>query len=151
MKKIIIGLLALVVMTNCNKEKQEANQKEIDQKTISNYIDENELEAKFTDSGLYYTVSSEGAGKQPNFSSTVTVAYKGYLTDGQIFDESTSDGITFQLSNVIKGWQEGIPLYKEGGKGTLLIPSALGYGPQGNGSIPGNAVLLFDIHLIKVL
>ena len=58
--------------------------------------------------------------------------------------------ITFPLSGVIQGWQEGIPLFKEGGSGILLIPSALGYGSQSVGSIPANSVLIFDINLIDV-
>jgi FKBP-type peptidyl-prolyl cis-trans isomerase FkpA len=82
--------------------------------------------------------------------STVTVAYKGYLTDGTVFDESDSNGITFSLRNVIQGWQEGIPLFKEGGSGMLLIPSALGYGSSSQGQIPANSVLIFEITLIDV-
>ena len=66
------------------------------------------------------------------------------------FDQSSSNGITFPLSGVIQGWQEGIPLFKEGGSGILLIPSALGYGSQSVGTIPANSVLIFDINLIDV-
>ena len=54
---------------------------------------------------------------------------------------------TFPLSNVIQGWQEGIPLFSEGGSGVLLIPSALGYGGQAVGSIPANSVLIFEVSL----
>ena len=52
---------------------------------------------------------------------------------------------------MIEGWKEGIPYFKEGGVGKLLIPSALGYGPNGNSGIPPNSVLIFDIGLIDVL
>jgi FKBP-type peptidyl-prolyl cis-trans isomerase len=52
---------------------------------------------------------------------------------------------------VIPGWTSGIPYFKEGGYGKLLIPSALGYGPSGSGSIPPNTVLVFDVKLIQVL
>ena len=51
---------------------------------------------------------------------------------------------------MIQGWDIGIPLFKEGGKGTLLIPSPMGYGPRDMGTIPANAVLEFDIELVKV-
>ncbi len=146
MKFIIIPLL-LFLLIGCKKKE---SQSEIDERIITEYISNNNLNAKSTNSGLYYTVDDPGTGAMPNITSTVTVAYKGYLTDGNVFDESTADGITFALTNVIKGWQEGIPLFKEGGKGTLLIPSALGYGAQGNGEIPKNAVILFDINLISV-
>ena len=89
-------------------------------------------------------------GVFPDLSSVVTVAYTGKLTDGIIFDQSSSVGISFPLTNVIQGWQEGIPLFSEGGTGKLLIPSALGYGSNAIGSIPANSVLIFDIELLDV-
>jgi len=79
------------------------------------------------------------------------VAYTGYYTNGEIFDGSNAQGITFNLNGVIDGWRIGIPYFKEGGSGKLLIPSALGYGPNGGGSVPANSVLIFDIELIEVL
>jgi FKBP-type peptidyl-prolyl cis-trans isomerase len=60
------------------------------------------------------------------------------------FDESSASEITFPLQNVIKGWTEGIPLFKEGGSGTLLIPSHLGYGSNDSNGITGGSVLVFD-------
>ncbi len=77
------------------------------------------------------------------------VKYKGYLTDGTVFDQTTGSlSATFSLSGLIEGWQEGIPLLKKGGKGTFFLPSALGYGPSGAGSIPPNTVLIFEIELL---
>jgi FKBP-type peptidyl-prolyl cis-trans isomerase FkpA len=78
------------------------------------------------------------------------VAYKGYLLDGNTFDQSGANGVAFPLNRVIPGWTEGIPLFKEGGEGILLVPSNLGYGTSGSRSIPGGAVLVFDIKLISV-
>ncbi|MGZ2368754.1 FKBP-type peptidyl-prolyl cis-trans isomerase [Ancylomarina sp. YFZ004] len=115
---------------------------------IINYITDNELEAQKTDTGLYYVIEEEGTGIQPDASSSVTVAYKGYFRNHQVFDKSES--YTKKLQEVIKGWTEGIPYFKEGGKGKLLIPSHLAYGPYGRGDIPGGAVLIFDINLIEV-
>jgi len=146
--KFIIALLLLTFIFSSCKKKQP--QSEIDENIIKEYNSNNNLTAQSTSTGLYYTVDNFGTGVTPNITSTVTVAYKGYLTDGNVFDESTATGFKTPLTNVIKGWQEGIPLFKEGGKGTLLIPSALGYGTQGSGEIPKNAVIIFDIHLIKV-
>ena len=99
---------------------------------------------------MYYVVNGTGNGEFPNINSLVTVAYKGTLTDGTIFDQSGASGATFPLSNVIQGWQEGIPLFSEGGSGILLIPSALGYGNQALGSIPANSVLIFEVTLLNV-
>ncbi|OQX80726.1 MAG: peptidylprolyl isomerase, partial [Bacteroidetes bacterium 4484_249] len=58
--------------------------------------------------------------------------------------------ISFPLTAVIKGWQIGVPLLKQGGEGLFFIPSELGYGSQGTGSIPGNSVLIFDIGLADI-
>ncbi|MCC7365554.1 MAG: FKBP-type peptidyl-prolyl cis-trans isomerase [Dehalococcoidia bacterium] len=85
--------------------------------------------------------------------SSVTVHYTGKLaSNGQVFDSSVQRGspATFRMSGVIKGFSEGLSTMKEGGKRTVFIPSALGYGPSGNGSIPPNADLIFEIELIKV-
>ena len=93
---------------------------------------------------------NEGSGTRPNSNSNVTVAYKGYFLDGTVFDQSDSNGISFGLNRVISGWTEGITYFKEGGEGLLIVPYNLGYGTKGRGAIPGGAVLVFDVKLIKV-
>ena len=98
---------------------------------------------------MYYVINEEGTGDHPTASSNVTVAYKGYLTNGEKFDEN-ANGYTTDLDRVIVGWTEGIQYFKEGGSGILLIPSHLGYGPNGNQAIPGGAVLIFDIELKSI-
>ena len=120
------------------------------EKDIVDYIAKNNLTAQKTDSGLYYIIKDAGTGVQPTASSNVTVAYKGYFTNGSVFDESKAEGISFGLNQVIKGWTEGIPYFKEGGSGILLIPAHLGYGSNDSGPIPGGSVLIFDVKLIKV-
>ncbi|WP_405606755.1 FKBP-type peptidyl-prolyl cis-trans isomerase [Polaribacter sp. Asnod1-A03] len=117
---------------------------------ILQYIEDNDLTATKTESGLYYVVNNEGTGTQPTSDSNVTVAYKGYLLDGTVFDESTDAGVSFNLSQLIAGFTEGVTYFKEGGEGTLLMPYTLGYGEYGSGSIPGFTVLAFDINLISV-
>ncbi|CDF79269.1 FKBP-type peptidyl-prolyl cis-trans isomerase [Formosa agariphila KMM 3901] len=116
---------------------------------IVDYIEANNLNAQPTGSGLYYVIDEQGDGEKPTADSNVTVTYKGYFTDGEVFDESPSE-ISFYLNNVIEGWQEGIQLFNEGGSGTLLIPSHLGYGRYGASIIPGGSVLIFDVNLISV-
>lgn len=119
---------------------------------ITNFLDCNE-EAIQTESGLVYYPIVEGSGKQPTVQSTVEVHYHGTLTDGTVFDSSVQRGqtISFPLSNVIKGWQEGLAMMKEGGKATLVIPSNLAYGDNGSGDtiLPG-ATLVFEVELFKV-
>ena len=149
MSKLYTIILLLVAFYSCKKE--EIDYAQIDEDIITQYITDNNLTAIATGTGLYYVVDTSGNGAQPNSQSTVTVAYKGYLTNGSVFDESASSGISFSLTSVIQGWQEGIPYFKEGGQGILLIPSALGYGSQATSGIPANSVLVFEVELIDVL
>lgn len=103
--------------------------------------------------GLQYVILSEGKGKQPKATDTVTVQYRGTLIDGSEFDSSYKRGqpATFGLNQVIKGWTEGVQLMKEGGKIRLFVPSELGYGDRGSGAQIGpNAALIFEIELIAV-
>lgn len=151
MRKIFVFLLfGAFVFGACKKE----DQKEIDQGIIEKYITDHNLNALEGEDGLYYVLENEGSGARPTAFSTVTVHYRGQLTDGFVFDSSYDRGqpATFSLSEVIEGWQIGIPKFREGGKGKLLIPSHLAYGsrpPFGSG-IPADAVLIFDVELLDV-
>ncbi len=149
MKYILPLLLILVGFSSCKKD--EEKQAEKDETIITQYISDHGLNATATGSGLYYIIDSQGGGASCNSNSTVVVAYSGYFTNGDVFDESLISGIEFNLQGVISGWTEGIPYFKEGGVGRLLIPSALAYGESGSGSVPGNSVLIFDVTLIDVL
>jgi FKBP-type peptidyl-prolyl cis-trans isomerase FkpA len=117
---------------------------------IVKYIADNNLTAQKTASGLYYVIDEPGTGKQPTATSNVKVAYKGYYTNKTVFDQGSATGVSFSLQDVIKGWTEGIPYFKEGGSGKLLVPAALGYGSYNYKSIPGGSVLIFDVKLISV-
>lgn len=107
-----------------------------------------------TDSGLMYFDLEEGEGEPAaSPSMTVEVNYQGFLVDGTKFDSSFDRGesIKFPLNRVIKGWTEGVGSMKPGGKRKLIIPSNLGYGARGaGGTIPPNAVLVFDVELIGI-
>ena len=148
-KRLIPTLLLLLVFVSCTAKKAE-KQAQTDDAILQQYIQENGLTAQKTASGLYYVIENPGTGLPCNSNSYVKVSYKGYFTDGVVFDESDAQGISFNLNGVIEGWTEGIPYFKEGGNGKLLIPSALGYGTSGNSSIPANTVLIFDVKLIDV-
>jgi FKBP-type peptidyl-prolyl cis-trans isomerase FkpA len=137
----------IMLLISCKKP---VDYNQIDEDLIQQYITDNSLDAQPTGSGLYYVIDNPGNGSTADINSTVTVAYVGKLTDGTIFDQSSSMGTTFPLISVIQGWKEGIPLFKEGGSGILLIPSSLGYGSQAVGGIPANSVLIFEISLINV-
>jgi FKBP-type peptidyl-prolyl cis-trans isomerase FkpA len=123
-------------------------QADLDAAIIADFLATNFLTAESSESGLHWIIDSLGSGANPDLSSEVTVAYSGYFTDGTVFDESSDSGATFPLTGVIEGWQEGIPKFKKGGGGVLLIPSALGYGNNEVGAIPKNSVLIFEVRLI---
>lgn len=94
-----------------------------------------------------------GTGKECPKGATVTIHYRGTLTDGKEFDSSYSRNqkATFPLDQLIKGWQEGIPGMKVGGKRKLTIPYQLAYGEAGRPPvIPPKATLIFDIELFDV-
>ncbi|MCE1199545.1 MAG: FKBP-type peptidyl-prolyl cis-trans isomerase [Marinilabiliales bacterium] len=111
----------------------------------------NNLTATKDPSGLYYIMTVTGTGTSPTATSTVEVTYKGSLVNGTVFDQTASGKtFTYALSGLIKGWQIGIPLMKEGGKALFFIPSGLAYGKQDLGVIPANSVLIFEIELIDV-
>jgi FKBP-type peptidyl-prolyl cis-trans isomerase FkpA len=99
-----------------------------------------------TASGLYYRDITVGTGKTIVAGDTVNVKYSGALANGSIFDSGTYK--TTIPGSVIQGWNEGLLGVKIGGVRQLIIPSSLGYGANGSGPIPPNAVLVFTVNPI---
>jgi len=109
---------------------------------------------KTTSSGLQYHATKETDDKsapRPAPGSVVKVHYEGKLIDGTVFDSSyaRNEPISFPLSGVIQGWQEGVPLMRVGDTYDFVIPSELGYGSRGGGPIPPGAALLFKVELLE--
>ena len=108
-----------------------------------------------TPSGLYYKDLVVGTGATAGAGFTARVQYTGWLPNGVAFDSTagrTPDYFEFLINagKVIKGWDEGVQGMKVGGKRQLVIPPGLGYGDSGSGSIPGNAILVFEISLVQL-
>jgi FKBP-type peptidyl-prolyl cis-trans isomerase len=106
-----------------------------------------------TTTGLYYRVLSTPTGTTgtPAVAANgqrVNVRYTGWLSTGSQFESSTY-AFTLGTGNVIAGWDQGIVGMRVGERRRLLIPPSLGYGPGGNGPIPGNSVLVFDVELLS--
>jgi len=146
--KSYFPLILILLFISCNKK--DSTNKIQTEEAILQYIEDHNLVAEKSNSGLFYVIEMQGEGAKPNSNSNVTVNYKGYFLDGTVFDQSNSAGISFNLQQVIAGWTEGITYFNEGGEGILLIPSQLGYGSKNYNGIPGGSVLVFDIKLLKV-
>jgi FKBP-type peptidyl-prolyl cis-trans isomerase len=112
-----------------------------------------------TPSGLQIIDSKVGTGPSPKAGQTCVMHYTGWLYEngakGKKFDSSVDRGQPFEFKigqhQVIPGWDEGVASMKVGGKRTLIIPAALGYGAQGASNvIPPNATLMFDVELLGI-
>ena len=136
---------------------------------ISSYVEKNKLSPKKTASGLQYVIKEEGTGANPVVGDTVVINYTGSLTNGKVFDTSNPEvaeknnifipmkpyealRVRVGHTPVIAGWTEGLQLLKKGGKATLIIPSALGYGErQQSNTIPAYAPLVFDVEVVDII
>jgi len=139
-----------------NRRAVEMKQAEENMKVGQTFLETNKAKegVKVTASGLQYKVVAEGKGAAPKATDTVEVHYRGKLIDGKEFDSSYSRNqpAQFPVKAVIPGWTEALQLMKEGAKYELTIPAALAYGERGQPpQIPPNAVLVFDVELLKVM
>jgi len=156
----IVAGLAILTATACERRKDDDGQ----QVTVTNVNPESNVfkphvlfemdSSKITKlaSGLQIAVVKEGEGAYPKKGQTVKVNYHGVLLDGTKFDSSFDRGQPFEFKlgqgQVIKGWDEGVEKLKVGSQAVLIIPSELGYGDMGSGSIPPKATLRFDIEVL---
>jgi FKBP-type peptidyl-prolyl cis-trans isomerase FkpA len=154
---VVLCIFSVVLFSGCLKDQKQqpcnydpcaykAPESEIVK--VKAYLDSNGITATQHCSGLFYKINNPGTGNTPIVCNYVNASYKGMLTNGHVFDSSNT-GIDFNLSRVIRGWTNGVPLIKEGGSITLYIPPSLGYGPDINGDIPANSILIFDVGLNK--
>ncbi len=104
-------------------------------------------------SGVQYRVIEEGEGSRPNADDMVTVHYRGSKTDGREFDSSFRRGVpaVFQVNAVIEGWQEVLPLMREGAMWQVFLPPELAFGVRGDPPMIGpNEALQFDLRLVQI-
>lgn len=136
--------------------------------SISKYLTVNDLKPMVTASGLNYIVTKTGKGVKPNQGDTVLANYTGKFISGKVFDTSYPEVAkksgTFNaqrpyepiklpvgVNGSIPGFDEGLLLFPEGTKATLIFPSKLGYGEQGNQGIPPYTPLIFDVEVIDII
>jgi FKBP-type peptidyl-prolyl cis-trans isomerase FklB len=132
------------------KELGEKNKKEGDAFLVANGKKKGVVISK---TGLQSKVIKAGEGKSPKKTDTVKVHYHGTLIDGTVFDSSVErmEPAEFPVDRVIPGWTEALLGMKVGDKWQVVIPSELGYGERGNGPIPPNAVLVFEVELLEIV
>jgi FKBP-type peptidyl-prolyl cis-trans isomerase FkpA len=141
-------ITTLILFSACKDD--EVDQLAVDKAIIQQYIEEHNLVLEqLGTTGIYYKIIKPGYSGSPSYTTSVEVTYKGYLTDGTIFDK-TWPGLTkvISLSNAITGWKYAVPILQRGGSGIFIIPSTLGYGSTKIGDVPANSVLIFEINLV---
>jgi len=155
--KYLFAVILVIFLHSCNKEDTPEVSLPVEPQdyTMQNeaeiiaYLEENNLVAQKSETGLYYIIENQGGGLQATSSSNVTVSYKGYLLDGYVFDENL-EGFTTDLDTLISGFSEGVSYLNEGGNGVFLIPAHLGFGSYYYNSIPGGSVIIFEIELFSI-
>ncbi|HEV8283347.1 MAG TPA: FKBP-type peptidyl-prolyl cis-trans isomerase [Chitinophagaceae bacterium] len=158
MKTRLLGFLVCTIIlsqTSClkNNQKDQCEPKSVasEEPTIIAYASAKGINATKHSSGLYYEIVSPGGGGSPNINSKVFVTYIGKLLDGTIVDQQTNaDKTGWYLSQLIAGWQIGLPLIQKGGSIKLIVPSSLAYGCDKFGDIPANSIVYFEIQLVDV-
>ncbi len=113
---------------------------------IQDFISKSGQKFSQSKSGLFYHLDRKGTGEIPVAGSSYIVNYKGTFLDGKLFDQG--EAIEMPMGQMIDGFNEGLEIIRVGGKGTLIIPSKLGYGENTNGPIPGNSALVFEIEIL---
>ena len=169
MKKLLAIGLITVFLFNCKRQDSGNNTQQCNYDScalkapaseiqkVKDYLTANNITATQHCSGLFYQVELPGTGATPTACSFITANYVGKLTNGSIFDQSQpTSPLSVYLSQLIKGWINGLPYIKVGGKIHLYIPPTLGYGASDrrdqNGAvvIPANSIIIFDVELLSV-
>ena len=157
MKKIVLPLFLVSLLfsgVSCLKESTACTPKTpaSEAAQMQAYCAGNGITPTIHPSGLFYQIINPGSGATASANSTIYITYVGKLADGTVFDQQSNSASTgWPLNQLIEGWRVGIPLIQKGGQIKLVVPSSMAYGCSGYGSIPGNAILFFDITLVNVL
>jgi FKBP-type peptidyl-prolyl cis-trans isomerase len=153
-RSVAVLVLALAVLTGGLVSRVHAADDALSIAANLKYLDDNKVKKGVITrpSGLQFRILQNGYGKRPQSTDTVKVYYTGKLINGVVFD-GTSPGLpaSMKLNSVIQGWVEALQLMREGDRWQLVIPPQLGYGVRsmGDGAIPANSTLIFDIKLLE--
>lgn len=137
-----------------NYEAEMEKARDAEPELIANYVKENNIKAQPNANGLYVIVKKQGKGTKVAVGRQVAIHYTGRLIDGTVFDSSVgNEPLSYVVGQMglIRGWEEGVMGQPEGTQLQLIIPSAMGYGPQGAGQmIPPYSTLIFDLDIVSV-
>lgn len=149
-KNLAFLLLTAIAFVSCSSDDDgQRTAEEIiaeNEEAIQNYLEDNNIDAIATGTGLYYIIHQEGNGVSPATNSAIRVNYAGYNLNDEIFDQG--EDVQFNLEQLYAGWQEGLPYFSEGASGQLFIPSYLAaYNSNPSFGMP----VVFDIDLLEVI
>lgn len=163
MKKFFLPLIVMITLASgckkidlCTWDDCQVTVPPQETQAVQTYLTNNGLSATSHCSGMFYRIEAPGAGEYPTMCNNISVHYIGRLTDGSIFDRTTTEPVLLDLSRMITGWKNIMPRVKPGGRVVLYIPPSLGYGPyeqrdqSGNVVIPANSILIFEVDLLSV-
>lgn len=167
-----IHLTDIITQEEMNEERKNymenmEQMREAEKSTIAQYVAEKGIKATPDEEGLYIAVNKKGNGQKVEIGRNVAINYTGRLLNGKVFDTSVEsvakenniydanrpyEPLSYRVGemSLIRGWEKGVINQPAGSKLTLVIPSALGYGPQDLGVIPPNSPLIFDIEIVSV-
>lgn len=119
---------------------------------IQEYIKENNLEMDYLESGMYYKIIDEGDGDEfIKLTDRVDFYYTGSFLNGDVFQKiGVKNPLSFQVRELIIGWQDALTLIKDNGRIKIIIPPHLGYGTKKTELVPPNSILVYDIYVKNV-
>jgi len=145
--RTLLCLLLILILGACSTYSDE-DLKGFD-KTIREWIRQQNIQYKSTDSGLYYYFVNKGQGQKIKYTDSVTVQFKGTLLDSTIF-EIEKVPVTFAVNEVIIAWKEVLLMSERNAKIKIIVPPQLGYGNHKLDKIPQNSILLYEIEIIDI-
>lgn len=135
-KMLVLGLIAVLSCSDLEDE---------DRITILNYLDTRNLISTDT-SGVYVVITKPGDQSRPGEKATIILSYKGYYTDGVVFDQSPQEQkVTLKLPFALKGLQYGLGKFGKMSEGSIIRPSGIGYGSNPPFGVRKNAILIYDV------
>lgn len=172
--KLVYEINLTDIITREEMEQEQANFREnlqqaqaAEKEALAQYVADNKIKATPDEEGLYIIVNKKGNGQKVEIGRQVAINYTGRLLNGKVFDTSIEsvakenniyddrrpyEPLSYRVGeqSLIRGWEKGVINQPAGSKLTLIIPSALGYGPQDLGAIPANSSLIFDLEIVSV-